>query len=63
MEGPGKKGDSQLTGRTSGNKVVNFFANKNLKGQLVRVKIIKGFQNSLLGELVDKYNQKVYEVM
>jgi len=26
----------------------------------VRVKIIKGFQNSLLGELVDKYNQKVY---
>ena len=60
VEGPGKKGNSQLTGRTSGNKVVNFFAKKNFKGQLVRVKIIKGFQNSLLGELVDKYNQKVY---
>jgi len=26
----------------------------------VRVKIIKGFQNSLLGELVDKYDRKVY---
>ena len=63
VEGPGKKGDSQLTGKTLGSKVVNFFANKNFKGQLVRVKIIKGFQNSLLGELVDKYNQKVYEVM
>jgi len=60
VEGPGKKGDRQLTGRTLGNKVVNFFAKKNFKGQLVRVKIIKGFQNSLLGELVDKYNQKVY---
>ena len=59
VEGPGKKGKSQLTGRTSGNKVVNFFAKKNFKGELVRVKIIKGFQNSLLGELVDKY-KKVY---
>jgi len=60
VEGPGKKGNSQLTGRTLGNKVVNFFAKENFKGQLVMVKIIKGFQNSLLGELVDKYNQKVY---
>jgi len=60
VEGPSKKRDGQLTGRTLGNKVVNFFAKKNFKGQLVRIKIIKGFQNSLLGELVDKYNQKVY---
>jgi len=56
VEGPSKKRDGQLTGRTLGNKVVNFFAKKNFKGQLVRIKIIKGFQNSLLGELVDKYN-------
>jgi len=55
-EGPSKKRDGQLTGRTLGNKVVNFFAGKNLKGHLVRVKIVKGFQNSLLGELVDKCN-------
>jgi tRNA-2-methylthio-N6-dimethylallyladenosine synthase len=60
VEGTGKKGDGQLTGRTLGNKVVNFSANKNLKGQLVRVKIITGFQNSLLGEVVDKYDRKVY---
>jgi tRNA-2-methylthio-N6-dimethylallyladenosine synthase len=54
VEGPGKRGDDQLTGRTLGNKVVNFPARTNLKGQLVRVKIVKGLQNSLLGELVDR---------
>ena len=51
VEGPGKRGDDQLTGRTLGNKVVNFSSKINLKGQLVKVNIIKGFQNSLLGEL------------
>ena len=56
VEGLCKKGDSQFTGRTLGYKVVNFSGRKNIKGQLVRVKIVKGFQNSLLGELVDKYN-------
>jgi len=54
VEGPSKKRKDQLTGRTLGNKVVNCFANKNLKGELVKVRIVKGFQNSLLGELVDK---------
>lgn len=53
VEGPGKRGGEQLTGRTSGNKVVNFPAGANLKGRTVRVRIIEGFQNSLLGELVD----------
>ena len=56
VEGLCKKGDSQFTGRTLGYKVVNFSGRKNIKGQLVRVKIVKGFQNSLLGELIDKYN-------
>jgi len=54
VEGPGKRGDDQLTGRTLGNKVVNFSARTNLKGQLLRVKILKGLQNSLLGELIDR---------
>jgi len=54
VEGPGKRGDDQLTGRTLGNKVVNFPARTNLKGQVVGVKIVKGLQNSLLGELVDR---------
>ncbi len=56
VEGPAKRGNSFLTGRTLGNKVVNFFAKEDLKGRLVKVKIVKGFQNSLLGELVDGLN-------
>lgn len=53
VEGPGKRGGAQLTGRTPGNKVVNFPAKTNLQGQLVTLSIIEGRQNSLLGELVD----------
>ncbi len=54
VEGPAKRGGGQLTGRALGNKVVNFPSRADLKGRLVRVKIDKGFQNSLLGELVDR---------
>ncbi len=53
VEGPAKRGDNHLTGRTLGNKVVNFPSRIDLKGQLVRVRIVKGLQNSLRGELVD----------
>lgn len=51
VEGPDKKCGDQLTGRTLGNRVVNFPSKTDLKGQLVKVNIVKGFQNSLLGEL------------
>jgi len=54
VEGAGKRGDDQLTGRTLGDKVVNFPARTNLKGQLVSVKIVRGLRNSLLGELADR---------
>ena len=53
VEGSSKRVEGQLTGRTIGNKVVNFTAKDNLIGQSVRVRIVKGFQNSLLGELLD----------
>ena len=58
VEGPGKRGNHQLSGRTPGNKVVNFFSTTDLKGELVLLKIIEGFQNSLLGEIVGTGNQK-----
>jgi tRNA-2-methylthio-N6-dimethylallyladenosine synthase len=51
VEGTGKRRGGQLTGRTTQNKVVNFPAKANLKGQPVTVRIIEGFQNSLLGDL------------
>jgi len=53
VEGPGKRGEAQLTGRTTGNKVVNFHAKDDLKGQLVTVRIVEAFQNSLFGEMVE----------
>jgi tRNA-2-methylthio-N6-dimethylallyladenosine synthase len=52
VEGTGKRGGGQFTGRTTGNKVVNFPAKANLTGQSVMVRIIESFQNSLLGDLV-----------
>lgn len=54
VEGRSKRAGEQLTGRTTGNKVVNFKAKANLKGQLTTVRIVEGFQNSLLGELVER---------
>jgi tRNA-2-methylthio-N6-dimethylallyladenosine synthase len=50
VEGKSKRGD-QLFGRTDGNRIVNFEGNLSLIGSFVTVRIIKAFQNSLLGEL------------
>jgi len=51
-EGPAKHGGQQRSGRTPGNKVVNYVSTRDLTGALVRIKIIEGFQNSLLGEFI-----------
>ena len=51
VEGPSRKGNNQLTGRTPGNNVVNFVSDKNLTGKSVMVKITDGYQNSLYGTL------------
>ncbi len=50
IEGESKRGD-QLSGRTSGNRVVNFTGDKVLIGRIVDVLITRAFQNSLLGEM------------
>lgn len=51
-EGPSKRGD-QLFGRTDGNRGVNFAAAPALIGSLVAVRIIRAYQNTLLGELAE----------
>jgi tRNA-2-methylthio-N6-dimethylallyladenosine synthase len=51
VEGPSRRGD-QVFGRTSGNRIVNIAADPSLVGQIVTVRIIEAFQNSLLGKLV-----------
>jgi tRNA-2-methylthio-N6-dimethylallyladenosine synthase len=51
VEGPSRRGD-QVFGRTSGNRIVNIAADPSLVGQIVTVRIVEAFQNSLLGEIV-----------
>jgi len=51
--------DQQWTGRTSTNKIVNFYmdepaaANENLTGKMIGVRIEKGFSHSLLGRVIN----------
>jgi tRNA-2-methylthio-N6-dimethylallyladenosine synthase len=49
VEGRSKRGD-QLSGRTDGNRIVNFSGELSLVGSFVSVRITKAFQNSFLGE-------------
>ncbi len=60
VEGEGIRKSGQLTGRTTENKVVNFTSHENLKGELVSVRVIKGFQNSLLGEITGSQGDNIY---
>ncbi len=48
-EGPSKSSSLELTGRTRGNKIVNFQGGRNLVGELVEVQVTKGYANSLKG--------------
>ncbi len=50
VEGVSKKG-GQLTGRTGTNKIVNLVSDNRLIGELAKVKIKRGFVNSLWGSL------------
>ncbi len=50
VEGTSKRGDGMVTGRTSGNKVVNFIGGPELVSSIVPVRIVRGFANSLQGE-------------
>ncbi len=50
VEGLGEK--ARLTGRTRGNKVINFTGDINLKGKLVKVKVTDYNTWSLYGELI-----------
>lgn len=53
VEGPSRKNDEVLTGRTSTNKVVLFAGDKELEGTFVNVRINECKTWSLYGEIVD----------
>jgi tRNA-2-methylthio-N6-dimethylallyladenosine synthase len=53
VEGPARRGDGLLAGRTENNRVVNFASRDNgLIGQFVELEIVEAFPNSLRGEMV-----------
>lgn len=47
-----RKSDTQISGRTENNRVVNFAGDKKLIGQFVDVRITEAWRNSLQGELL-----------
>ncbi len=52
VEGPSRKSDAQMSGRTENNRVVNFDGDADLTGRFVAVRITEALPNSLRGELV-----------
>lgn len=57
VEGFGKAGNKQLTGRTLQGRIVNFDAPADIIGRVVAVKIIEVYAHSLKGELVGEYTE------
>ena len=54
VEGRGRRYSGQLTGRTRGNKIVNFEGDEELIGTLVEPVIVEAWGNSLLGTLSEE---------
>jgi tRNA-2-methylthio-N6-dimethylallyladenosine synthase len=52
VEGVSETDADKLTGRTRTNKIVNFYGDPGLAGNLVTVKIIEAKQHSLYGEMI-----------
>lgn len=52
VDGPSKRRPHELSGRTSGNIVVNFAGDPSLVGRLALVRITRGGPNSLAGEFL-----------
>jgi tRNA-2-methylthio-N6-dimethylallyladenosine synthase len=51
VEGPSRNSKEELTGRTRTNKIVNFKGTLELVGRTVALRIVKGYANSLRGEI------------
>ncbi len=49
VEGESANGNGQLMGRTSSNRIVNFYGDPELKGKIIKIKITDATPNSLIG--------------
>ncbi len=54
VEGPSKKNPSELAGRTSNNRTVNFPGSARLAGHIVDMRIIEALTHTLRGEIVTR---------
>ncbi|MBA4422167.1 MAG: tRNA (N6-isopentenyl adenosine(37)-C2)-methylthiotransferase MiaB [Syntrophus sp. (in: bacteria)] len=54
VEGPSKKESGEMTGRTRGNRIVNFPGRRELIGETVSVRISEAFLHSLRGKMEEK---------
>ncbi len=52
IEGISKNNDTDVTGRTRGNKIVNLAGDTGLTGRTVRVRIVQAYMHSLRGEMI-----------
>lgn len=53
VEGESRHGETDLSGRTTHNRIVNFKGSKDLIGQLARVRVKEGLPNSLRGVIIN----------
>ena len=54
VEGPSKKESTEMTGRTRGNRIVNFEGKRDRIGKTMFVRITEAFPHSLHGEMEEK---------
>lgn len=59
VEGPSRKDPRQMAGRTENNRVVNFDGDETLVGRFVTVRITEALPNSMRGELVAGFAERI----
>ena len=60
VEGPSRNGSEDMTGRTRGNRIVNFPGTTGFIGKTVSVRILEAFPHSLRGEMEEQGGADVH---
>jgi tRNA-2-methylthio-N6-dimethylallyladenosine synthase len=60
VEGPSRNGCEDMTGRTRGNRIVNFPGTTGMIGKTVSVRIVEAFPHSLRGEMEERGGADVH---
>jgi tRNA-2-methylthio-N6-dimethylallyladenosine synthase len=62
VEGPSRKNNDELCGRTENNRVVNFSGDASLVGSFVNLRITRVLSNTLRGELADPFLSGLHQI-